>query len=354
MKIHADERTTRCNNLGHDESLRVRGRKNVYAQRKYTFRRPLHGFTLVELLVVITIIGILIALLLPAVQAAREAARRMQCSNNLRQIGLAMHGYHTTYDMLPVGSYNCCWGTWQVSALPYVEQQTLFAMYSYRGMYVSWDDRYGGVNNTPVTGVRLTRVHLSERRAPKGCRQPRFDERGDVQLRLQLREYGLYGRGHRPVATYGTVTFGGAPFTMSGSSTLRPLQYGFRDITDGTSNTLMFAEVVQGVSAPPNNEDLRGYTYWGWATGFSSIISPNSSQPDIFSTAWCIPADNPPCIQYSTSQPMAFGSRSRHPGGVNAARCDASVAFVSDNIAINVPARLSTTHGGETISANVY
>ena len=70
------------------------------------------GFTLVELLVVIAIIGVLIGLLLPAVQAAREAGRRAQCANNLKQIGLAMHGYHTALGTFPVGSFGCCWGSW--------------------------------------------------------------------------------------------------------------------------------------------------------------------------------------------------------------------------------------------------
>jgi prepilin-type N-terminal cleavage/methylation domain-containing protein/prepilin-type processing-associated H-X9-DG protein len=308
-----------------------------------------HGFTLVELLVVITIIGILVALLLPAVQAAREAARRMQCSNNLRQIALAMHGYHTTYDILPVGAYGCCWGTWQVSALSYVEQEALFNIYSYRGMYSSWDDRYGSAINTPVTGARLGAFTC-----PSDV--PQMDVAGSVAKFNYACNFGNTGYTSEttgPVDTYGTVVFGGAPFTMSGSNTLRPLQYGFRDITDGTSTTLMFAEVVQGVSVPPK-DDFRGYTYWGWAAGFSSILSPNSSEPDVFSTAWCIPDSNPPCVQYTPSQPIAFGSRSRHPGGVHAAMCDGSVALVSDNIAIGVWQALSTTHGAEVIPADAY
>ena len=86
---------------------------------KYAQRRL--GFTLIELLVVIAIIAVLIALLLPAVQSAREAARRAQCTNNLKQIGLAMHNYHDQQGTLPPGVKGCCWGTWLVFVLPYIE-----------------------------------------------------------------------------------------------------------------------------------------------------------------------------------------------------------------------------------------
>src|SRR5262249_40744593 len=89
------------------------------------------GFTLVELLVVIAIIGILVALLLPAIQAAREAARRAQCVNNMKQLGVAMQNYHDVRKKLPLGSWSCCWGTWQMYILPYIEEQQLFDMYQW-------------------------------------------------------------------------------------------------------------------------------------------------------------------------------------------------------------------------------
>src|SRR5690606_20466187 len=115
------------------------------------------GFTLIELLVVIAIIGVLIALLLPAVQAAREAARRSQCSNNLKQIALGFHNYHDTHQVFPPGANSCCWGTWLLYGLPYVEQQALYNAWNFGGR--SFDDtgtfRYGGPLNITVTSTRV-------------------------------------------------------------------------------------------------------------------------------------------------------------------------------------------------------
>src|SRR5207249_6682430 len=130
------------------------------------YRRLTKGFTLVELLVVIAIIGVLVALLLPAVQAARESARRAQCSNNLKQVGLAMTQYADTYKgTFPVGEYSCCWGTWLVGLLPYIEQKALYDQYKFFGAVqnqagnaISQTDattRYGGSQNLPVTRTQI-------------------------------------------------------------------------------------------------------------------------------------------------------------------------------------------------------
>src|SRR5262245_6924588 len=120
-------------------------------------RNPRSAFTLVELLVVIAIIGVLVALLLPAVQSAREAARRSQCSNNLKQISLSMLNYEDSFKTLPggVGRYGCCWGTWQARVLPYMEQGAMGSIYVNSDGNDASGQRYNGTTNLNVTTKRI-------------------------------------------------------------------------------------------------------------------------------------------------------------------------------------------------------
>src|SRR5712692_3416403 len=116
------------------------------------FRR---GFTLIELLVVIAIIAVLVALLLPAVQQAREAARRSQCKNNLKQLGLATHMYNDTYNTFPIGSWHGVQGTWLATLLPFLDQTNMYVLYKGSGSVdtfrVVGGIRYGSNVNFPVT-----------------------------------------------------------------------------------------------------------------------------------------------------------------------------------------------------------
>jgi prepilin-type N-terminal cleavage/methylation domain-containing protein/prepilin-type processing-associated H-X9-DG protein len=305
------------------------------------------GFTLIELLVVIAIIAVLIALLLPAVQAAREAARRAQCVNNMKQIGLAMHNYAGVNGSFPPGRNACCWGTWTVFIQPFVEGNALYNAWNF-GSSVS--DPGGTIltyGSAPNTTVSRTRVNTYT------CPSDTPNNYSNMPMYNYAVNYGNTGLGQQ--STLNGISFGGAPF----GDLMSVGTFGFNAIVDGSSNTLMQAEVLEGQgSNATQGTDIRGFVTWGDASGFETYLAPNSTFPDIiYDNKHCVYPyqQNPPCFGPATSTaPSMYGSRSRHPGGVDVSMCDGSVRFVKNSISLNLWRALSTTRGNEIISGDSY
>jgi type II secretory pathway pseudopilin PulG len=291
------------------------------------------------LLVVIAIIGILIALLLPAVQAAREAARRSQCSNNLKQISLAMHNYHDTYKTLPIGNTECCWGTWKIGILSFIEQDNLYQKWTQACSATDPSNayRYGAAANQPVTTATINAFLCPSDipNAPIG------------QIKSHNYAVNRGNTGYAQQSTLLGVTFRGAPFKSAGCADASKRTVGFAEILDGLSNTLIVGEVIIG-----QGSDLRGFSWWGDASGFSTFLAPNSPLPDrIYSASYCKNTPpNPPCDVSTSTYPTMFASRSRHPGGVQVSLSDGSTRFVSETIDISIWRALSTIQGSEVIS----
>jgi prepilin-type N-terminal cleavage/methylation domain-containing protein/prepilin-type processing-associated H-X9-DG protein len=328
--------------------------------RRFAMFRLKKAFTLVELLVVIAIIGVLVALLLPAVQSARESARRSQCNNNLKQVTLGLHNYADAYKQtFPVGEYSCCWGTWLVALLPYVEQQALFDQYKYFGSIqnAAGDNfaqtrpagdvtRYGGSMNLAVT-----RTQIKAYTCPTDPKTNTTPLRSGITSHNYVANHGNTTLGR--LATLGITStgqpnrFGGAPFIFVGSSSASPQAVRMAEVVDGLSNTLAFSETVKG-----QNNDLRGFSWWNGGAHFSANLTPNSSQPDVLEDIiYCKTAPlNPPCIGPTTANPSNLAARSRHPGGVIASMCDGSVKFISNNVFLDTWRGISTNNGGETLT----
>jgi prepilin-type N-terminal cleavage/methylation domain-containing protein/prepilin-type processing-associated H-X9-DG protein len=315
------------------------------------------GFTLVELLVVIAIIGILVALLLPAIQAAREAARRSQCVNNLKQLGVAMHNYHDTHKHLPIGSYSCCSGTWLMAILPFIEEQQLGDLYTWQPKEIvdGFDPKYSYdaqdlTSTPPIRNLDVVRTRIATLTCPSD--EPQITTSTGLVSGLTLHNYvANYGNNaHLPVdylspASTGYIEYQGSPFTGQDDYKVDHKKYSkFSTITDGLSKTLLASETVQGQLG-----DLRGLIWWGWSAGFETFASPNGTDPDrLQKMDYCIAeVPNPPCLQATNIQRFKAAARSRHPGGVNAVMCDGSVQFIVDDVDLATWRAASTTQGEE-------
>ncbi|BBO31212.1 DUF1559 domain-containing protein [Lacipirellula parvula] len=310
--------------------------------------RSRSGFTLVELLVVIAIIGVLVSLLLPAVQAARESSRRSQCINGLRQLGIGMQNYHDSKKQLPAGNFSCCWGTWQMLILPYIEQQQLGALYTFLPKSATSPGDYSysyyasaPTANPPINNLQVVQTRIAMLTCPSD--EPQIDAQ-KVTFHNYVVNYGNtnhIGWDHRLPTSPAYVRYEKGPFVGDDWNAHPKIERNFKEITDGLSNTMLASETVQGqdvvdpVNPVANARDLRGLTWWGWSAGFETRNGPNTSSADTMQQKeYCSSAPpNPPCDSPSSAASYHWAAaRSRHPGGVNAAMCDASVQFVTDGV----------------------
>jgi prepilin-type N-terminal cleavage/methylation domain-containing protein len=332
------------------------------------------GFTLVELLVVIAIIGVLVALLLPAVQAAREAARRSSCGNNLKQIGLALHNYHDIYKSLPFarirqaapdppGSWNTSNINWQARILAQMEQGPLFERTDWR-IWPGWNAPNDVVRTTTIEGYLCpsdpgrgnfpwTDPSGTKRTGPLPDRNDGHTNYvGSIGHDTILRTVPGQARGWLVEGRYNSATDRGGSLSLT-------------DFLDGTSNTVSVSECIVGFPSDRTNSSLastpdnvtgtnngctgaaplgtgvttaaRGSTWFrGYEPStmvFTTLMTPNSKLWDCGANS-----DN-----------SVFAARSAHRGGVQASLGDASTRFVADTIDWQVWKFLGGTKDGQSV-----
>lgn len=302
--------------------------------RPSLFRRSRRGFTLIELLVVIAIIAILIALLLPAVQQAREAARRTQCKNHLKQIGLALHNYHDTHSVFPSGWIAVDAGVpsahegtsgvgWGAMILPQMEQNNVYQLFN------------SSLPLTDPANAAFLRSQVSEYKCPSDP-QPNFfklnmEGTTTAIAELPIANYlGVFGPenlddcenspGNLPVMSDGTCKGSGMFYHNSSVK--------MRDLTDGTSNTTMTGE-------------RKTRAELDWFTSWPGMISEGE---EAFQRV-CGSADHVP--NHPATHFDDFSSH--HIGGAQFGLGDGSVRFISENIDGGVYRSLATIQGGETV-----
>ncbi len=365
-------------------------------------RRSRSGFTLIELLVVIAIIAVLIALLLPAVQAAREAARRAQCVNNLKQLGLAVHNYHSTYNAIPADGMflgaaygTCCppadggagWGwnaSWAVSLMPNMEQAQLVNAYNFNQ----------SADSPPNNTVGFTQV--GSLLCPSGNQSTRPASPWGASS-----YHGNHGGPGIIQNWSGTIVqnFTNYPQAWWGGNANMAF-FGFEAVTDGTSNTALFSEKLRGatgnptvyVGTPMGKRGMFLASYNGTGdqgrtanpilalTACRSVPSTQGSGGSYLSGAhWSLSypwhTSNTAYNMFNTPNGNSCytnqetpgnpgnpwggtGSMitvtSNHSGGVNVCMADGSVRFIKDSVSPQTWWSLGSKSGGETVSADSY
>lgn len=288
------------------------------------------GFTLIELLVVIAIIAVLIALLLPAVQQAREAARRTQCKNNMKQIGLSLHNYESTHSCFPIGSY-IPWNTvpnWRLQLFPYFDQANLYTRMDFTQSFA------GNVTTTNTTA--LSKLILQTYVCPSSSLDPCANLAGNTQL-IQTPMYIGVSGAYPDVAgrAVGFASNYGGFYTNNGMLLHNQLTR-IRDAVDGTTNVVMVAEQ----SGRVGTTDMRS-GYYGGYTGTTFTGPVTTAAP---ADSWSVGLTG---VQYQINTPtLGAGANSPydantvinsfHVGGVHALLGDGSVRFLSNSMDFTV------------------
>ncbi|MDB5343454.1 MAG: xcpT 37 [Schlesneria sp.] len=307
------------------------------------------GFTLIELLVVIAIIAVLIALLLPAVQQAREAARRTQCKNNLKQYGLAIHNYNDVANILPSSmNFNpgtCC-GVSGVGALvllmPYMDQAPAYNSINFSNVAADWSLP---VASSAPAGNRYFEISPGFTRCPSDT-APKTYSLGNPASNWATGSYGLsdgsQAHGSHLCSSYGGNTFGtgsGALSSVSNSQQISGISarggatFRFADVTDGLSNTIFMGEVRAECSDHAQN---------GWAN--TNMNWFGTAAPINFNT--CTGGSGCNSInEWNTS----MGFKSRHVGGAHFLLGDGSIRFISENVDYNTYQKLGDRRDGQVV-----
>lgn len=315
------------------------------ALNKYHNRRCTSGFTLVELLVVIAIIGILVALLLPAVQKAREAARRTHCTNNLKQIGLALHQHESQARSLPYGHKytgahpddDGAEATWVTAILNFVEENTLYDK-------IDWSRGFGhsaGQPNHPNNFV--TDMTLGMFICPSNAKVDPWNgfwSRGSYVANNGIGPMAENDKADLPLARPAGV------FYLNSNMP-------FRRIRDGLSKTALASEII---NVP--GSDCRGIMHYPEGPLYHHNHVPNSSVPDELRRTWgrmpwCVDVPNAPCTGTFSgwnTRKMKMSARSHHPGGVTLLLGDGSTHFADQSIDVVIWQGLSSPNGGEIVS----